>query len=531
MEASELDAFLAAAAGRPSAGADGDNDVLAEAGADGDNDVLAEVDGLAANEAGELVALAAACGGRRRFGQRSSELTQHARNTLVKKRQQAKLDAERAKRQRAELQLTVVVAADPGMMQLVGVTLPPVNLPMEVRAGLLLRLACLPRIRSALFDKQRKKQTNALALVSQVLQEGCLRCWEGLLATAHPGDGMGVPAAMRVLMFACQWDETSQKFKMVPAKGQTSTSRGTTTSALAAQCMVFSGSIVEKGIKHEESVHIEPFFVRTMVVAETSANFLLEGLLRSLPFSFEDPQRMAQLSAATDFFVISATVDRASANQLAAAWLASRASLLPRNIIPWCEFCAAHGVALAKGKSPMIKKLATALCSFTLWMKTARNVEALADQVALEISRSFEVRREAPSEEFVKRGRLLVKMLYGGDSNDALWRWDARSARYEKTPLLKDLEKLCQVSSFGAAGPAWVHHCFVEAGSSDALSGLPVGAACCSSRAESLKKVAEVVNNICTGRAWKVASVLKTIGHTLHLHLESDRTRPIRLDA
>ena len=80
MEASELDAFLAAAAGRPSAGADGDNDVLAEAGADGDNDVLAEAGADVLNEAGELVALAAA-GGRRRFGQRSSELTQHARNT------------------------------------------------------------------------------------------------------------------------------------------------------------------------------------------------------------------------------------------------------------------------------------------------------------------------------------------------------------------------------------------------------------------------------------------------------------------
>ena len=207
MEASELDAFLAAAAGRPSAGADGDNDVLAE------------VDGLAANEAGELVALAAACGGRRRFGQRSSELTQHARNIHVRKRQQAKLDAERAKRQRSEIQLTVLVAADPGMMQLVGVTLPNVNLPLEVRAGLTLRLACLPRIRSALFDKQRKKQTNALALVSQVLQERSMHCWEGLLATAPPGAGMGVPAAMRVLMFACQWDETSQKFKPVPAKG------------------------------------------------------------------------------------------------------------------------------------------------------------------------------------------------------------------------------------------------------------------------------------------------------------------------
>ena len=95
--------------------------------------------------------------GRRVFPRLSHELMAHARLARERKGHAVQVEEEMEKRRRAEVQLQVVVAAEPGMQSVVGVSLPREQLPRSVRAALTLRLAALPTIRSALFHKQRPK--------------------------------------------------------------------------------------------------------------------------------------------------------------------------------------------------------------------------------------------------------------------------------------------------------------------------------------------------------------------------------------
>ena len=224
----------------------------------------------------ELEQLAAEVGHRRALPRQSHELMAHARLALERKRHAVQIDKEMAKRRRAEVQLQVVVAAEPGLQSVVGVSLPRQKLPPSVRAALALRLAALPRIRSALFHKQRQKQTNALSLVADILEHGRQNLWDSITGQSSHAAG----CATSVLMLACQWDETSQRCRSLIPAGKRATSYHA-----SSHCMVFSGAMLELG-HTDDHIHVHPFYSRTMVVAETSANCLVEGVLRCLPFTF-----------------------------------------------------------------------------------------------------------------------------------------------------------------------------------------------------------------------------------------------------
>lgn len=306
-----------------------------------------------------------------------------------------------------------------------------------------------------------------------------------------------------MLLFALQWDETAQRFAIPKPTGGTSRAKQTK-ARIASQVMVVAGSIVDCGIS-SEGISVQPYFANTLIVKETSANILLEGILRTFPFDFENGAAMAALATQADMLVISLTVDRASANLLMAKWVASVCCNLPPNILPWCELCGAHGAALVKAKSPLVKGLSAALCSFTHWMRFSKNVDVLTAEIRFQISQNFEVRRAPCTEEFKQPGMRLIKAIYGGEQSSALWRWDEKRGRFVETPFLCDLQGLCSVTTFGGDGPAWVRHCYVTEDPPEARSGQQVGVACCRSSAESIQKIADQVLNLCAGRAWQVA--------------------------
>lgn len=505
MEDEDLVEFLALASSAPSrsGGASSSSDAVVEHASVAPG-LSSGAEGQLDDEVAELLQLAAIAAPKKRaFERQSPELMAHARRQLERNRHAAALEGERAKRRKAELQLAVVAASDPGAQLMLGASARK-QLPKEIAASIVVKFACLPRIRSALFEKLRKRQTKALAIVSFCLRAGRDAHWHRLAfaSSARPQGG-----AQRVLMFSVQWDETAQRFRASRPEtvGGKPTAK-TTGAPLAAQVMVISGRML--GINMlGDGVSDDPYFASTLVVAETSANILAEGLIRSLPFAFEDPEAMQALAFRSEFVVFSMTVDRASSNLTVARWAASTCVGLPSNILPWCEFCGAHGVALVKTKAPMVKDLAVALCSFTHWMRYARNVDVLSTEVRHQISARLQIRREPCTEEFRAPGMRLIRLLYGGTDTSALWRWDRRQERWAKTPLLIDLLELCSVSTFAGDDAPWVHHCFVAEGSVEALAGRAVGGPCCASVQESVDKVAEKVLNLCAGRAWQIAKV------------------------
>ena len=219
-------------------------------------------------------------------------------------------------------------------------------------------------------------------------------------------------------MFACQWDETSQRFKAMLKDTGTAGDRQTTT-GLLHQVMVFSGIVADVGVRGD-GLQVEPWLARPMVVDSTSANHLLQAVLRSLPFDISDRACMERISVACDVMLFTITTDRASSNAVVGAWLAQQVDKLPRHFLPWCEFCIAHGCALAQGRSAIYKKLSSALLSLTHWLRHHRNLEALSAEIRIAIAGDCAVRREPCPAEFLSRGQGVVSWLHRGDSS-ALW--------------------------------------------------------------------------------------------------------------
>ena len=459
-------------------------------------------------EVSDLLALAAAPE-EQLLAHRSAEATAHARRALAKKHATRSQEIVSAKRHVLEARISALVVHDPcnaailGVKRRRGMTQHPM-----AAAQLLVRIATSPHIRAVEFRSHRKLQVKSLALLSQCLVRLTKKCWDSLLcgallaadASTHAATSASTLAATRkpVIMFACQWDETSQKFRPLSSCGS---SGWTTRQALAHQTMVFLGYMVQLRAS-EATIRSEPCFACTLTVKETSANFLLEGLLPCLPFEVAD---MGEFARSSEAFIFSITVDRASANLLSAAWLAQQIAMCPSRVLPWAEFCCAHGVALVKKRAHELKELSTSMTSLTHCLKYRRNVEALQQQIADLVADSFEVRFGEPDDEFTERGRTLLNVLFGGDHNDALWRWDKKRSTYVPTELKTDLEKFCEIAALRSDGPRWVHFCRVRSGSAEATQGKRVGDRCCASRQESLQKVVDCVLKLAVGRAWRIS--------------------------
>ena len=211
MDESELDEFLLASAvsgssrgrGAEASGSAEAREVPA-AGVEGEAEalVVAPIAGAEGDEAMEMLALAAVpAGGRRRaFQARSHELLAHARTVLQNKRHSAKLAVVNAKKQKVEAQFQIRLASDHAARTCSGMPVKTVALPRSVVANLTLKLAAIPRIRSALFDAQRQKQTVALHTVATCLEQTTVCHWRRLASGAveplHASDD-------RVLLFAC----------------------------------------------------------------------------------------------------------------------------------------------------------------------------------------------------------------------------------------------------------------------------------------------------------------------------------------
>ena len=435
------------------------------------------------------------------FTRRSSALLAHAREQRAKQLRATQLENVVAQKRAFEVALQVVA-----MQSTAAVALVPSRakaLPPAVKADLVLKCCTQPVVRSAQFHNSRRAQQNALLVVSEVILSSMRQTFDTLSGTA-PGTIAAYSSehGRTTLVFAGQWDETSQKFRSLRKVGDHG--ERITYQALAHQVMVFSGAITVEG-RVKDGISTEPFFVRSMVLCETSTNFLLEGVLRSLPFAFENVEQMTKLCASNDCFVFIVVVDRASANSLSAAWLAETISTWPRNALPWCEYCSAHGCALVKGRAGLLKEMSTALRGFTHWVKYSRNCDALMAELRVIVSMSFEVRPGSPEAGFVETGQRLVHHLFGGDSSAPLFAFDKAKQKVVPTAVKKDLDAFCRVASFAKEGPRWIHWCSVLPDSPEVERGLRVGAPCCTSRSEALNKVVAVVSTLCVARAWKQA--------------------------
>ena len=134
-------------------------------------------------------------------------------------------------------------------------------------------------------------------------------------------------------MYAHQWDETSQRYKTVTSQG--ADNKLVSKQKLAAQIMVNTGQIaffVDGGGR--SSVESHPSFCSALELKKTTADFLIESVLEALPFTYEDAQVVADMMSELLLFVLSLTVDRASANLSTGNWFAVHALQHSPRLLP-----------------------------------------------------------------------------------------------------------------------------------------------------------------------------------------------------
>ena len=118
-------------------------------------------------------------------------------------------------------------------------------------------------------------------------------------------------------------------------------------------------------------VSAQEWFCRGHLLAQQTADSILEGMARTMPFFFDDDDELLPLCHAGSTVIVSLCCDRASANFRACAWLWQQMNspVLRRLVLPLIEPCALHGIQLVKCRATGAKKLLTTMSSLGCLMR------------------------------------------------------------------------------------------------------------------------------------------------------------------
>ena len=469
----------------------------------------------------ELGRLVVADRGVKRKPRQSPETAEHARNQRALQTERAKkLEAE-ARADRAEALLRHVGSHFPVVGRIL--SLPPRRAPFDgVPAALQERLAFLPTARE---DVARKAQARAASLVAmcglQLQREAVDRCWAARPGTDEPSDpvGKGMEHRFRVNALSWQWDETTQKLRAA-ISARLLPGEKVSGGSVSKQVMMQSGLFTNftKDLL-QETLTREPFFCRGLVLESLTAKAMLEGMSRLMPVHFDDPVAMRNAASQCDVFILSFCCDRASSNFLAlhSVWAHLRQPAMPRNVLPFVEPCAAHGVALVRGRSSAAKDIVSVSHTLSACFRQWRFAQAFRDALLSVVGSEIQVKRQRRPDAAKERADKMIEMLFGDESSDYLFKTTADGCRVP-TSFYADLLAVAEVCDLGSPpGDPWVGWCFVEEGSPEHLAGAAVGDACCDSEASHVEKVAVALLNVLLHQQWLQSAAARWtyVGQTL----------------
>lgn len=393
----------------------------------------------------------------RSFEQRSSQLMAHARECRKEKRAAAKLDEERAKRIRAEQGLQLLALHAPASARQLGIPRQKVQM-SEALVLTHVRLACAPRVKGTTACRSSQTQRRVTTMVSDCLlaqQKGFIEMTSMRLT---PPAAPGMPQVVgQCIGFCAQWDETSQRLAAI-ARGLPQAVRQSKCQS-GVQVMVISGKFVHclgakprGGGPVSVECTVSPWHARSLRLDKTTADFLLEGLLRRIPLPLTDYEAMRKLTSGSQVVVVSLAADRASSNLSLTKWLfyyIGEVLGIP-SVVGHLHPCALHGVALVKGRSKVTKHLIAALKSLTLWLRRQSNMQAFAEALFIVIRGRVRVFCGPRPEAHDHKVHECFEMLYGKDSGESyLQVWSKRQHRFLKSGLALDLDELRKVVCFG----------------------------------------------------------------------------------
>lgn len=447
---------------------------------------------------------------RKRYEQRSWEVCQHARDVRAAMSSKRSAETERAEVKRLRSQLGEVAATFPVVARTLG--LPSERRPFDERRALtLMRLAFGEAIRGA--SQFRKVQADAVALVAATARALQHSFVSSILRPPPlaPSEQTLEDPLVCVHTLEWQWDETAQRVKGLQHDRMTNEHMNHANAAV--QVMVQTGLLrsyrCRLGGMPTQTVH-EQVFCRSLLLQEQTADFILEGLLRSLPFDISDPTVVEDLASKCDFLVLSCAMDRASANfkVLDCIWSMLEGATLPHNVLLHAEPCVVHGLALVKARPRGdTASIISVSHTFSTLLRQWRMTAALRNSIIKLVSENLVVRREARPATIAIAARQLTDALYGGAESQHLYKTDRHGVR-QPGRLLEDLQALAAVVDLGSGDLSnLTHWCFVDTADNDADTDAMHGAACCRSREESIEKVVVPLLNWIVNKAWDTSAV------------------------
>ena len=159
----------------------------------------------------------------------------------------------------------------------------------------------------------------------------------------------------------------------------------------------------------------EPILSRATFLATTSADCIVEAILRRYPIPLADAAVVAALGGSTGSVVVAFSHDRAASNYVVLRWICSQLSLpaIPRNIYPHAEACVLHGLQLVRMRPAAGKPLVGAAFSLTRFFRNWRSTQGVRSEIIAFVRSRLEIVRAPCPDGIAKRDEAVLQVLFG----------------------------------------------------------------------------------------------------------------------
>ena len=363
-----------------------------------------------------LVAIAAAVPAeRRKHEQRSWQAMEKARDAKRQRKTERGLATAQEGKRKAEESLKAVASLAPRVARSLGVTVAGAEMTAE-RAEQWALVATRPTFRGdesySLFDRR------AVFLMAETLEALQARFLTGVLGVgplAESGPRISDAAGHRHISLSWQWDETSQRVRNL--LGQRLQGERLSHARSATQVLMQTGRLCvfeSIGCDWARAVD-EPVLSRATFLASTSADCILEALLRRYPIPLADAAAVSAVGGGAGSLVLAFGHDRAASNYVVLRWICSQLSLpaMPRNIYPHAEACVLHGLQLVRMRPAAGKPLLGAAFSLTRFFRNWRCTQGVRSEIMAFVRSRLEIVPAPRPNEIGKRDEAVLQVLFG----------------------------------------------------------------------------------------------------------------------
>ena len=354
----------------------------------------------------------------RKHPQRGWQLMKEARAAKKAKATNKEKDEAVAAKERAESSLAAMSAMCPAAAARLKLGFSP-GVMDERRAEIVATLALGPSVRST-DDTLVRAQRRAVSLVAEAALRAqadfCQEVFGSLRLRVSPAASASVVSAPFCTCLTWQWDETSQKTRNLLGKLLPGEKRSD--SLVANQVLMQSGQILLYESLAQGAYRIaapDPVVCRGTFLQATSADKILEAILRNYPVPLEDAAALAEMLSGDGVLLLCFAHDRAASNFPVLRCFFSGLGLpeVPKMVFPHAEACVLHGLQLTRVRPVVGRGLVGATFSLTRFLRNWRSRESLRQELITSVTAGLLIDTTARDAAETEEQDAALDLLFG----------------------------------------------------------------------------------------------------------------------